>query len=240
MKKAKFTLTGSQLKLLAACLMFLDHIGAALLEVGAVRATLSYETIIQLRQLDFFLRSIGRLSFPIYCFLLAEGFHFTKNVSRYAARLGLFAILSELPFDLAFSDTFVDNAHQNVYFTLFLSLLTLIWLESWLKCPPDGIPRFLSRLLPLGCGAATGALLHVDYGAFGVLFPVLLWWFREEPGKQTFLGCAALLWEFPAPLAFLPIRLYGGERGKHSYKIIFYLFYPVHLLILYGLRQIIW
>ena len=107
-------LSGGSLKLIAIGLMFLDHVGAVVLErmllaAGLGEAATSEQVTAFLAQngtlywADFALRMAGRLAFPIFCFLLVEGFLHTRSVKRYALRLGAFAIISEVPFDLATS-----------------------------------------------------------------------------------------------------------------------------------------
>ena len=95
-------LNSFQLKCIAIVTMLIDHIGA----------------IIFPTQMGF--RIIGRFSFPIFCFLLVEGFHHTKDVKKYMIRLGIFALISEIPYDLAFRNVFLEFERQNVFFTLLL------------------------------------------------------------------------------------------------------------------------
>lgn len=137
-------ITGSTLKITACALMLIDHIGAVFLE-GFLRTKMT-SAVMDLEQqqdflsrygtiyyLDLAMRLMGRLAFPIFCFLLLEGFSHTRNVKKYAFNLGLFALISEIPFNLAFTTALGGHlqyglfypGYQNVFFTLFLSLLTL-------------------------------------------------------------------------------------------------------------------
>ena len=144
-------------------------------------------------------------------------------------RLGVFALLSEVPFDLAFSGSWFAPGYQNVYFTLFLGLLAMTVLRRFGDRSPLGF------LLALGC-AGVAELARVDYGAFGVVLILIFYLFRERKVARTVVGCVATCWELTAPLAFLPIAAYNGQRGRWNGKYFFYLFYPGHILLLYLLR----
>lgn len=233
-------LTGNALKLIAAALMFLDHIGAAILENPATWELFGVEALgmdpffsdpalSKLFAADLILRAVGRIAFPLFCFLLVEGFTHTRSLSRYIRRMAVFAVITELPFDLAFSGGAVDWGYQNVYFTLLLGLLAMAALERYGE---HSLPGFL---LALGCAGAA-ELAHVDYGAFGVALILIFYLFRERERTRTVVGCLAVCWEITAPLAFLLIRGYNGERGKWNLKYFFYLFYPGHILLLYLVR----
>ncbi len=144
-----------QLKWIAVITMIIDHTGAVLFPDNMV------------------FRYIGRIAFPIFCFLLVEGFFHTRDVRKYMLRLGLFALISEIPYDLAFRDTVLEFEHQNVFFALLLGV-------------------------------------------------VMIW-----NGSVQMYGAAAT--------AFL--IFYNGEKGA-SMKYFFYLFYPLHLLALYGIHHL--
>ncbi len=234
--------SGTALKRLACGSMLLDHIGASCLEAGilgpagvsaaflSLPAGLSPQ-LARVYWLDMALRLIGRIAFPIYCFLLVEGFLHTHDVRRYAVRLGLFALLSEVPFDAAFFCTPFTPDYQNVFFTLFLGLVCLMLLR---RCEGAGWLGALGRLSAiLACGGAAW-LLRTDYDFFGVAFIALLYLLRDKPAVRTAAGCAALLWEVTAPLAFWPIHCYNGSRGACTRweQYAFYAFYPVHLTVL--------
>ena len=108
-------ISGYWLKLIAVISMLIDHTSAVILE-----------QIPGLEAPAFFMRIIGRAAFPIYCFLLVEGFYHTRSRAKYAGRLFLFALISEVPFDLAFSRRMWDFSSNNVFFTLLFGLL-VIW-----------------------------------------------------------------------------------------------------------------
>lgn len=232
-------LSGNALKIIAVVSMFLDHIGAAILENQAVWAALGADlmspelyndpALTGVMIADLFLRGIGRIAFPIFCFLLVEGFLHTKSLSRYLRRMALFAVVAEVPFDLAFCSTPLDWSYQNVFFTLFLGLLAIAALGRF------GDRSVVGFLLALGC-AGVAQLIYADYGAFGVVLIIILYLFRDRRLTRTVVGCIAVCWELTAPLAFLFIEMYNGQRGKRNLQYFFYLFYPCHILLLYLVR----
>ncbi|MCI8418610.1 MAG: conjugal transfer protein TraX [Lachnospiraceae bacterium] len=234
-----FGLTGSMLKWIAIVTMFIDHVGGCLLEVYFMNShgnspykgfwDLPSDQMTFWFEVDIALRCIGRLAFPIFCFLLVEGFLHTRNVKKYALRLGLFCLISEIPFDLAFRGEPFYWLYQNVFFTLLLGLLGIWALEYFWRRQ-----RLVGALLAIAT-ALVADLLHTDYGAFGVFFIELLYLFRSRVLVRNILCIGSLLLygglEMLGALAFLPIVLYNGTRGKQP-KYFFYVFYPIHLLIL--------
>ena len=257
-----YAIKGSTLKMIAVITMIIDHVGASILQlmltesgilgiaVSGITSILTLEgTSRNLALLWWGMRIvIGRIAFPIYCFMLVEGFQHTRSVVKYSARLLGFALVSEIPFDLAlFQDVYVIR-HQNVFFTLLLGLLGMWGIAGFSKITENEnqnlkLPDMVRRIIAYG-GAVLVAviclvaaeLLHTDYGAAGVLFILLLYLFRKQKSLQIAVGCVAsllVLEELAAPLAFLLILLYKGERGL-KLKYFFYLIYPLHLILLYG------
>ena len=250
MNYAKKTgLTGSNLKWIAIITMLIDHIGAALLEIGllpkvadAVLAGNSFDYVMAdyhfWYRFDDVLRAIGRLSFPIFCFLLVEGFLHTKDVKKYALRLGLFALISEIPFDLAFNERILEISYQNVFFTLFIGLLVLIGLKYF----EETLPLHLSwlRFIVAITGILFAVFLRTDYDAFGIILIVLLYEFRNYKLLRCIAGAILMLFNNTTGcLAFLLIWFYNGERGKQLPKYFFYAFYPAHLMLLWLVRMLI-
>lgn len=180
------------------------------------------------------MRGIGRIAFPIYAFLLVEGFLHTKDVKKYLARMLTFAVVSEIPFDLAVFHTPFYWGYQNVFFTLFLGLLALagenvVHQSSGMFAGAGLWKQAFVLILCVG----TAQLINCDYGAFGVFFIILLYMTRYDKKTQTILGAISLIWELPGILAFIPIRLYNGTRGRCGNRYFFYAFYPAHLLALW-------
>lgn len=237
----RFGITGSTLKLIAIFTMLIDHIGAAVLfpymqwkfpeVITALQGAspLAYFTLSPPSATYLTMRLIGRIAFPIFCFLLVEGFVHTRDVKRYALRLGVFALVSEIPFDLAFADRVLEFGYQNVYFTLLIGLVTIAAADRFAQ---DDLKRYL----PLVIGAVTAQLLTTDYSAFGVIFIFLFYQYHGNDKLRNIVTGIACAWEVTAPLALIPIQLYNGERGW-KLKYIFYAFYPGHLLLLYFIKK---
>ena len=221
------SLSGTALKRIACLSMLIDHIGAALLETGLFRCSAIDPRLVGLDQL---LRLVGRLAFPIYCFLLVEGFLHTHDLKKYALRMLGFALLSEFPFDWAFFSG-VWWGHQNVYFTLLLGLLAMKALDTFRT--GEGTPDIRGILCAAACTGAA-ALLRCDYDVMGMALILALYLTREDRTAQCIAGAVFTLFEPVAPLAFGLVWLYSGERGGSSKleQWAFYWFYPVHLLVL--------
>ncbi len=222
-------LSAAALKWIALATMTIDHFAASgLFEVLAYGAGVEWTWI---SRGYMALRLIGRLAFPIYCFLLAEGFRHTRSRRRYAMRLGLFALLSELPFDLSVSGIWWDTAYQNVFFTLLFGLLALMLAEP---CYQQGQRRKAFFIVLVFALAAE--LLQTDYGFFGVAIIAVFHFLREREAEKYLAGGALLAGlgtlELAAIFSFVPMHLYDGRKGRTGplMKWAFYLWYPLHLL----------
>lgn len=251
-------ITGSTLKMIAIVSMLIDHIGASVVQLmlqerGLLSfAALGMETIRQLEGADrnlallwWVMRMvIGRIAFPIFCYLLVEGFLHTRNVWKYAGRLFLFSLISEIPFDLCIFQTWCTWERQNVFFTLFIGILCMqgiACLEQWEKEEKNQKNKYIFcaanvlKILVLTAGMVCAQLFRTDYGAMGVAFILCLFLFRKQRILQLTAGCVGsllLLQEVTAPLAFCFIAWYKGKRGS-SHKYFFYIIYPLHLFLLY-------
>ena len=240
-------ISGSTLKIIAIVSMLIDHTGAVLLErmligrgwydamwQGEDALAQFYQNNLGLYTIYFVMRYIiGRWAFPIFCFLLVEGFCHTHSVMTYACRLGIFALLSEVPFDLALFGTPFYLGYQNIFFTLLIGLFVMLAFRSITeKLEIHFALKLLLCTLALAAGLVAADLLCTDYGARGVLSIVALYIFRKIKLLQLLAGSVTFLWEFPAPLGFLPAVFYNGERGLNI-KYFFYAFYPIHLFLLY-------
>lgn len=233
--KERPELTSFGLHLLAMGLMLCDHICLALMPDR------------------LWMTCVGRLAFPIFAFLVAEGFVRTRSRARYARRLLIFAIVSEVPFDLLAAGRPVYPFHQNVLWT-FLIALGCMQLLEWAKSDSRPAARFV-----LGVGAVLGGFLAgtafmVDYFGPGVWTVLVFYFFRGDGWRQRLGQLLCLLFlngwllagqtVLPGGLA-LPIQafavlalpfiwLYRGRQGPHGRAVrwLFYGFYPAHLLVL--------
>lgn len=225
------------LKLIACITMLIDHFGHAIVPELPVP---------YMAELYYACRIIGRIAFPIYCFLLAEGMRHTRNPKNYILRLGLGILLAELPFDILF-EGHLTWAYQSVMVTLTLGAVMLLCMQKaekkWLK---------LLIAIPFGVLAE---LAKSDYGGWGIAM-IAVFALTDRLGLQL-LGLllinsmmeSALLPIFGIPVsvqlfavfALIPIALYSGQKRTHSRVVQwgFYLFYPLHLLILWIILRII-
>lgn len=235
--QGKRGISSAVLKNIAVVTMLIDHIGAVIVTRLLIKNGVSEG----LYDIYMAMRIIGRFAFPIYCFLLVEGFQRTHDVKKYLGRMFLFALLSEVPFDLALSGKAWYPAYQNVFFTLFLGLLTIAGLqlveqhfggaEIW-----KGFLRVGLDAVIVIAGCALALILKTDYNFKGVMAIVILYLFRNRKKAQICAGVVIFLLmdglEMFAALSFILIWFYNGTRGRQN-KYFFYFFYPVHLLLLW-------
>ncbi len=220
------------LKLIALVCMTIDH-AAVLLVSGSWYWPMRY---------------IGRIAFPIYCFLLVEGYAHTRSRGNYLARLLAFFLISEVPFDLAFRHQWFNPSYQNVMLTLAIGLVTVWgadrcprWLEGRTGRP---LPRWGEALLAAViaiAGYCAGELFMTDYAGGGVLMILAFYLLRQHPICLTAALAFLMYWffgqvELPGLLALIPIFLYNGRPGKRLPGVVgrygFYAYYPMHLTVL--------
>ena len=204
-----------------------------------------------------FLTWMGRLAFPLFAFMLVEGYFHTRNLKKYLLRLLITAVISEIPFNLLCSGSLFYPIHQNVIWSFLLSLLCICGIER-VRCRRKWWMTALVSVVIVLLGFWIGTLTMVDYYGYGVLI-VLAFYFMH--GRQWYfrVGEAVLLWYITwemmgglvvpieigswsfelsqqgmSILALIPIWLYNGKQGPHNRVIrySFYAFYPVHMLIL--------
>lgn len=252
-------LTGNSLKVIAVLTMVIDHLCKIVLQwllsnywgVMVDNGQMSWE---QFQQIDNFIRfdlqSVGTIAFPLFCFLLAEGFRYTRDKKRYIGLMFIFALISEIPFDIGFFSEYSQMEgtfpfylkYQNVFFTLFLGLLTLVCLER-LSCKSEirteKIKSVILQVICVAVLALVAELIRCDYGMQGILYIAAFYVCRNHRIYQVLLFLLAYMGAtgnqppLCTLLAGLLILLYNGKRGKLKLKYFFYVFYPAHILALY-------
>lgn len=224
-------LSSSGLKVIAVVTMLIDHVASVLLRENPVVLLQIADYQLTLYTL---MRTIGRIAFPIFAFLLAEGFHYTSDRKKYGIRLLVFAFISEIPWDLEHTGKLFYSS-QNVFFTLLLGFLGLCVIEELKTAAKKtkGIALLLALLL-------ISIVLRADYGCSGFGFILLMGLLREYPVFRAVTGSCFLSSRWQAGMAFIPIAFYNGKRGfikGRVLKILFYVIYPLHMLILYLIKE---
>lgn len=184
---------GSTIKIIAVAAMLIDHVAAALL----TRVLISNGMMYLGNDMDYnrqwyadngllyaimlLMRLIGRIGFPIFCFLLVEGFQKTGSRAKYALRLGLFALISEIPFDLALKGQVLEFGYQNVYFTLLLGMLMIWGFEMVSKMNPVKWIQIVMTaagivLLPLYLGQKMLTIMNSVITAVSLWFPNIVYY----------------------------------------------------------------
>ena len=225
-----FLLTNNQLKLFALIAMTADHVGPQLLPQFG------------------FLRIIGRLAFPIFAYMIAEGCTYTKNRKKYLLTLAVMAVLFQLVYFFA-----MDSLYQGIFvtFTLSVSLIFSIDRARTQKTP-------LAILTAVGVGLAVlflvlvlpGFLPHtdyeVDYGIWGTLLPVVVYFLPNRMWKLVATGLLLIPLamenggnQWYALLTLIPLGCYSGQRGKYRMKNLFYIYYPAHLVVIWLLDMLL-
>lgn len=238
------------LKIIALTAMFIDHFAAVFLynyiRTAGESGNAAYLTINNLVVFYYICRIVGRIAFPIYIFLLVEGLTHTRNQWKYALRMFVFAIISEIPFDLCFNISknellrgqFIEFGYQNVFFTLLIGLLVIIGIKDISAGSLNDILKWICKAAVMTAGALLALVLKTDYSAIGVIAIAVMYMWKERRTAGSFFMCVMLLMssllEVAAFPAIIPISMYNGRKGI-SCKWLFYVFYPVHLLILWAI-----
>ncbi len=237
-------LSGSTLKIIALVSMFIDHIGAGIIEIRLDDYILAGQKYcpeyMDLLAIDRILRNIGRISFPILVFLLVEGFEKTRNAWKYLSRLLLFAVISEVPFDLCMFRTVWYPRYQNVLFTLSLGVLMLIIFSYTARIGDAVLEFFVDIIIAVGmCFVAN--YIRCDYRYMGIAAVALLYFCKSKRLYSVlmlgWIGVAVIGTPMSA-LSAVPVAMYNGKRGL-KLKYVFYAFYPCHLLLFWVVRRFI-
>ncbi len=237
------------LKRIAILSMLIDHIGGIVLGYnGILRAYMGEDGFVWIGEdTPFLVRHVfqlqqlcdilGRIAFPIFCFLIVQGFLHTRSREKYMLRLGVFALISEVPFDLAhFQRPFSLNL-QNVMFTLLIGFAVLYLMEKVTqRYREDRVKTVALCALTVLCGGGLAYLIRSEYVFLGVGTMALMYLLRGNWMLQL-LGLLPLAVVSPwCLLALIPLALYSGKRGRGS-KYFFYVFYPAHFLALGALAE---
>ena len=255
----KVRFSAEQLKNIALVSMVIDHAAVGLIEQSELASGAAWSLC------GTAMRLVGRVAFPLFAFMIAEGAVHTRDRKKYALRLLLLAVISEIPFNLVAGRTWFFPADQNTVFTLLLGLLA-IWAGDLICGTVTGSgrgdrgktgnsgsrPEAERRRIPVGYERHIRVLaavpfglvayyLKTDYGFMGVLLIVILYTLRTEPQLRTavcavFLFCMYMdFYGAAACVAIFLINRYNGEKGGGNGRI-FYLFYPLHLLVIRGIK----
>lgn len=226
--------SGSTIKIMACVSMFVDHSFHILLrKYKAYILTLDYDSVMRIDSVYRAGRAFGRLAFPIYCFLLVEGFFHTHNLKKYLLRLLALAILSEHAFNLLATGQNLSTGYQNVFLTLFISLLTICGMNKVRMrkdYPVAGKTVLMGAIFAAGCLAAWW--LKTDYDYYGVIAVVVMYMLHFNRLLTCIGGAMVFTFEPWAIFSFIPIFLYNGRRGLKA-KYVFYFFYPIHIYVIY-------
>ena len=224
-------LSGAGLKLIAIISMLADHVNKALI-YPYLESNHGFLAFIS----DVF-DIIGRIAFPLFCFMLVEGYFKTRNRKKYLLNLLLFGVISEIPFDMFTTASFFNMNWNNVMFTLALVLVT-VWIIDTLKEKMQKRPKalwYLVSILIVLVMCIVSMSLSLDYEHHAILIGYFFYLFHDMPVFAIPFGYASMFKEPWALLGFGLTLTYNGERGK-QHKMLYYWFYPVHLLILGLLR----
>lgn len=223
--------TSNQLKIFALLSMTCDHVG------------------LQFFPDLVFLRIIGRFAFPIFAYMIAEGCQYTKNRCRYLLTILLFAVGYQLVYFFVMGSIF-----QCIFVSFTLSIL-LIYLLDYGRRRKKVLPWMLFGLTMLAVIFVSAVLprlipetgFDIDYGLWGILLPVGIYLFRSKPLRLAFaaadlavLAIDAFWYQWFALLTIPLLALYNGKRGKWKLKYLFYIYYPLHLVVIYAISVLIW
>lgn len=237
-------LSSNQLKVIAMITMLIDHIGFMIIGNGKLygysQTLHSYVLILDSAKnwlvIYRILRVIGRISFPIYTFCVVEGFLRTHNLFKYILRLLILAIMSEIPFNLMCFNKFFSIEGQNVIWLYVLGLISLSIIKVSNKSKK--ITGFVTVLI-VAIATFLAYYLKIDYGHYGMILLFFIYFTRNDKlYRDMSIALISFFLSFnndfgSGALSTLFIHYYDGTKGRFDLKWLFYLFYPVHMLILF-------
>ncbi len=223
-------LTGNQLKIIALISMTVDHIGLYFFPHYMI------------------FRYIGRIAFPVFAYMIAEGCKYTKNRKKYLITVAIVGFICQVVYSIA-----TRSLYQNIFITFLLSISLIYIFDNAKKKRSKasyfyaflsmGAVFFICEILP-GLIPETG--FQIDYGFIGVLLPVLV--YNMKTKTQKLLITAGMLfvltitlgkWQLFNLLSLPLLYFYNGKRGKRNLKYLFYIYYPVHLAVIFVVNIII-
>lgn len=216
-------LSGAALKNIALTTMVIDHVNKAFVAPNLPSAAPIYLTIIV--QIMY---AVGRFAFPIFCFLMVEGFYHTRSRSKYLRNLLVFAVISEIPFNLFISASIFSPDIQNIFFTLAISYLS-IWGIDICKNKTKYWLWFVPIFTALGIYVQVQ--FRGDYGSKGIIIPIIFYLLRQKPFVASVVAYFPLFKTPWSLVGSLLTTLYNGERGRQI-KWLNYWVYPTHLAII--------
>lgn len=233
------TVTANGLKNFACAMMLLQTVSRTIIQNGMIHlgrytqeslaaAMESDRRLVMLAGIGSVLELFGGLALPLFAFLLVEGFYNTSDLKKYLLSIVSFAVVSEIPYDLAVSMECWDLSGQNALFTMAVCLLMLYFLDVVRTKKSAG--RSFLQILIIFCAVVWVTLLRAQYGACMVLLTAVFYIFRTRNVLKTVLGMLISLLYVTGPLAFYGIWCYNEQRRDRCSKYVYYAFYPIHLL----------
>ena len=239
------SLNSNQLKIIAMILMLIDHIGIMIIQNGMLygydyslfQYTIGLPYYKFIYNIYRICRTIGRISFPIFTFCVVEGYFRTNNLFKYILRMVIFALISEIPFDLVVFNKIYSLDAQNVLWTYSLGLLMLFFMNLTNKISFYFLPNII-QILIIALFSYLAYFLKTDYSYKGIILIAIYYYSSMDRFKRNFLNFIytaymSYNYYFSAALSTFFINLYNGRKGRLNLKYIFYWFYPIHLLILF-------
>lgn len=234
-KKPKFGLTNNQLKIVAMVSMLLDHMGLLFFPDAEI------------------FRILGRIAFPIFAYMIAEGCRYTKNRAKYLGMIGGMAIVFQIVYFVA-----MQSLYQGILVTFSLAIILIYSIDGivrskklWVRLASVVVLASVVAFVVVLPRVLSNTDFAIDYGVWGILLPILVYLMPSRPWQigaaSVFLLVRVLYYLFIVPmpiqawslLAVPLLALYNGKRGKAKMKYLFYIFYPAHLVILYGIAMLI-
>ncbi|MDO4306047.1 MAG: TraX family protein [Eubacteriales bacterium] len=235
------TVTADGLKIFACVVMLIQNIGIAIVENGLIKLdqytqeslSMAMETnsdLMFLAGAGSIMQLIGGMAVPVFAFLLVEGFLKTSDYRKYLLSMAVFAVISEVPYDLAMNQRLIDHSGQNALFSMTISLLMLYFLKMMKK--KKGAVYAAAQVLIVICAVIWASLFRAQYGLCIVLLAAIFYLFYTKHVLKTVLGIIVSLLYVTGPISFYGIWCYNEERKNILPKYAYYVFYPLHLLVL--------